>query len=49
LEEKYGRIPHDIMEKKEQEDAASQNMTDIMKKMQSPRNFTGEHKRFGSV
>ena len=49
LEEKYGRIPNDILAKKESEDVASQNMTQIMKKMVSPRTFNGELRKFGSV
>ena len=50
LESKYkSRIPRDVMEKKAVEDAAAQNMTNVMKKMHSPRQFMSPLKRFGST
>lgn len=50
IELKYkSRIPRDIAAKKDIEDQATQNMTNIMKKMHSPRNFTGPLKKFGSA
>jgi hypothetical protein len=48
LEQKYkNRIPRDVLQKKELEDIATQNMTQLMKKMHSPRNFTSPLARFG--
>jgi len=49
LESKYKKgIPRDIMEKKEAEDVASANMSQIMKKMHSPRSFNAQIRKFGS-
>ena len=48
LESKYKNgIPKDVLQKKEQEDIATQNMTALMKRMHSPRNFSSPLARFG--
>lgn len=50
LQKKYNsRIPKDVQKANEADNLATSTMTDIMKKMQSPRNFTSPLKKFGSV
>ena len=50
LEKKFkSRIPADVMYKKGQEDSATSNMTNIMKKMHSPRNFVAPLRKTGSA
>ena len=50
LESKYkSRIPNDVLQKKEQEEQATSQMTLIMKKMHSPRNFVSPLRKIGSV
>jgi hypothetical protein len=48
LESKYNNaLPNDVLAKREQEDWANQQMTDLMKKMHSPRNFQSIIRRPG--
>lgn len=50
LEQKYkSRIPQEVLQKKEVEDQATSQMTGIMKKMHSPRNFVSPLRKIGSV
>lgn len=50
LEEKYKqRLPADFQQKVEMETLATANMTQIMKKMHSPRNFISPLQKVGSV